>query len=601
MQSLMAISPVSLPLSGGVEGLATAPDGGFALAFGDDAESGGQELSGDGCLVPAQALTLWVGVGATASAADRGGPVTEVARPAGSCAKGSGTFAEESSGSLVAVIAEERATAATVERADLPQPEGGFAAAESIDPDENGADGPARGEGLVLVPSVLTVRAADGDVREGAPAVPGRVASVAGGEGSVANATGSDMAPLEPVLASPTPRGLPVCGPVDRGDAVLAVSAPFPTWPAAFSSETGPDTGLAVLPDTGEAAGLSGTGQTADLHQAGPEVSGLVSAPPPRSTGIIPTVADLPPRMSAVLSASQKLMQRPSQSGSEPIPVLAPQEDAQPHPQQPGFWERLLAGVHPASVAEPVTVEPDASVLASAGFLSEVPRDSLGEALVPQSDAGLADEPVRQPTDQATLAGPALPATARRGPETTPSPTAPTQGHPLGQEPEAGSDLALAALAPGLLAPQGGNSAVVPQPGPLSVPQVAAQILPALSRNPEGTTDIALAPEELGHVRLKLKPDAANPDRMVVMITFERPETLDLFRRHAGDLAEALRTAGYSGVDIGFGQEGGGASGSDRPQRPAGTGFDKATASDGAGPIAPPPRLIAGASLDLRL
>ena len=35
---------------------------------------------------------------------------------------------------------------------------------------------------------------------------------------------------------------------------------------------------------------------------------------------------------------------------------------------------------------------------------------------------------------------------------------------------------------------------------------------------------------------LKLKPDAANPDRMVVMITFERPETLDLFRRHAGDL-----------------------------------------------------------------
>mgnify|MGYP000855312432 FL=1 len=133
------------------------------------------------------------------------------------------------------------------------------------------------------------------------------------------------------------------------------------------------------------------------------------------------------------------------------------------------------------------------------------------------------------------------------------------------------------------------------------MPQVASQIAAGLSRSPEGTTELALSPEELGHVRLKLKPDAANPDRMVVMITFERPETLDLFRRHAGDLTEALRTAGYAGVDIGFGQEGGGASKSDRPQHASSSGLGRSAAPDSTNPIATTPSLMAGASLDLRL
>jgi hypothetical protein len=67
-------------------------------------------------------------------------------------------------------------------------------------------------------------------------------------------------------------------------------------------------------------------------------------------------------------------------------------------------------------------------------------------------------------------------------------------------------------------------------------------------------TEIALSPDELGHVRVTLQTDSQNPDRMIVMLSFERAETLDLFRRHADQLAEALRNAGYSGVNIGFGQ-----------------------------------------------
>lgn len=135
---------------------------------------------------------------------------------------------------------------------------------------------------------------------------------------------------------------------------------------------------------------------------------------------------------------------------------------------------------------------------------------------------------------------------------------------------------------------------------PVNVPHIATQMTTALAKSTDGSTDLALAPEELGKVRLKLKPDAGNPDRMVVMITFERPETLELFRRHAGELADALRSAGYAGADIGFGQEGGFASGSDQRGTPSGQpgGQLHADPSD----ISPAPaRHLAGASLDLRL
>jgi hypothetical protein len=147
--------------------------------------------------------------------------------------------------------------------------------------------------------------------------------------------------------------------------------------------------------------------------------------------------------------------------------------------------------------------------------------------------------------------------------------------------------------------PQGAaHASPVHVPASLSVPQVAGQITGALVRHAEGVTELALAPEELGHVRLRLKPDPKNPDRMVILISVERPETLDLFRRHAGELAEAMRTAGYSGTDIGFGQHGQNG-GTDRQQHGALT--SGAFTPDEALLTPTVPRLLAGASLDLRL
>jgi Flagellar hook-length control protein FliK len=160
---------------------------------------------------------------------------------------------------------------------------------------------------------------------------------------------------------------------------------------------------------------------------------------------------------------------------------------------------------------------------------------------------------------------------------------------------------ASAAALPGLLAQGQGLPQSSPSgPTQLPVPHVAAQISAALTQSADGSTELALSPEELGNVRLRLERDAKHPERMVVHITFERPETLDLFRRHAGELAEALRDAGYAGADIGFGQQEAGAGTPDRKHGAAAPDYGSALIE--AQPPEPnAPRLMAGASLDLRL
>ncbi|HLQ19032.1 MAG TPA: flagellar hook-length control protein FliK, partial [Tabrizicola sp.] len=218
-----------------------------------------------------------------------------------------------------------------------------------------------------------------------------------------------------------------------------------------------------------------------------------------------------------------------------------------------------------------VTIQPDEAVI--------VPAPGEAE---PTSRKTTLVVPLQMPAPPSLLAGPTV--------------VAVTDTDPEGQLDEGFSMVGAPATGPGPAPVVYGSPAAHQSSPQLPVPQVATQIVTALS-HADGATELALSPEELGHVRLRLEPDAANPDRMVVMITFERPETLDLFRRHAGDLAEALRSAGYAGADIGFGQGGTGSNGFDKaPGR--GSADDR---SDVGPPVSPPPRHTVGASLDLRL
>lgn len=140
-----------------------------------------------------------------------------------------------------------------------------------------------------------------------------------------------------------------------------------------------------------------------------------------------------------------------------------------------------------------------------------------------------------------------------------------------------------------------------------TVSQFAAAMVATLHQKADGTTEIALSPNELGSVRLRLEADARDPERMIVHLVFDRPETMDLFRRHADQLSEAIRAAGYAEARLDFGQSGTGAdprggeqaadaakpphSLTERDQARVPPTFDRPS----------PPRLASTAGLDLRL
>ena len=142
--------------------------------------------------------------------------------------------------------------------------------------------------------------------------------------------------------------------------------------------------------------------------------------------------------------------------------------------------------------------------------------------------------------------------------------------------------------------------------GPMSqttLSLLATQINGMLARQGDGTTEFTLSPEELGRVRITLQPESVTGDRVIVMLSFDRPETLDLFRRHADLLSEALQAAGYSGSSIGFSQSGAGNDGGNddgRGGNPGGSALE--SPADDAPRSAPfPLRAAFHGALDLRL
>ena len=89
-----------------------------------------------------------------------------------------------------------------------------------------------------------------------------------------------------------------------------------------------------------------------------------------------------------------------------------------------------------------------------------------------------------------------------------------------------------------------------PAPTP-SAPQIAAQIVAAVSHSSGSTTEILLNPEELGRVRISLTNGDAG---MTVNILAERAEAADLMRRNIELLARELRDMGYENPSFTFGE-----------------------------------------------
>jgi hypothetical protein len=85
------------------------------------------------------------------------------------------------------------------------------------------------------------------------------------------------------------------------------------------------------------------------------------------------------------------------------------------------------------------------------------------------------------------------------------------------------------------------------------VRSVIHQITQSVSRpQGEGVIEVRLQPEELGRVRLTMVAAEAG---MSVQVTAERPETLELIRRHIDLFESDLRKQGFAGMSFSFGSE----------------------------------------------
>jgi len=105
-----------------------------------------------------------------------------------------------------------------------------------------------------------------------------------------------------------------------------------------------------------------------------------------------------------------------------------------------------------------------------------------------------------------------------------------------------------------------------PAHGVLNAPAraITPQIAAAVQASGERSVEIVLSPAELGKVRITLSPGEAG---MAVSIVADRPETLDLLRRHANLLAQDFRELGYGGTEFSF-DSGGGSTGQGRDTAP---------------------------------
>ncbi len=102
---------------------------------------------------------------------------------------------------------------------------------------------------------------------------------------------------------------------------------------------------------------------------------------------------------------------------------------------------------------------------------------------------------------------------------------------------------------------------------------VITQLVQAARSAIDGMVEVKLSPEELGRVRLAMTTAESG---MTVLVTAERPETLDLIRRNIDIFAADLTEQGFTDLNFSFGDEG------DREQTDAGeTVSAKSAISDG--------------------
>lgn len=358
----------------------------------------------------------------------------------------------------------------------------------------------------------------------------------------------SDVTPRTPMTQQSVPPGgadihiLPASE-ANRQTAFERDTPPSPEAPR----RTGLETGLGTAPLTGWA-------------QENKEPVLTRTPEPTMAKGLQVQDAALPAR------GSEKPASRPlaPEAGRGAPPV--PSDVAAPQPSPPITPTGQASPALPVSAPPPTPTPPTASVRTPDAI---PPEASPRETNAPSPQTRIAAPP--QPVPEAPQ--PALPAG---------TPSSYTDDTDLGEP----FDLAE-------IAPFSDKSTSVATTASRYVPQVPAaarQVLQHMIETPIQVgerIEITLSPEELGRVRLS----AAQTDQgVILMVQAERPETLDLMRRHLPELMQDLRDLGFGDVSY----SGQNQSGS-RPQPERNTAATTDSLSEYA------PQSLSDSGLDLRL
>lgn len=83
--------------------------------------------------------------------------------------------------------------------------------------------------------------------------------------------------------------------------------------------------------------------------------------------------------------------------------------------------------------------------------------------------------------------------------------------------------------------------------------QILTQLLHHAAKGQRAEMQILLTPEDLGHLRFQIQQQG---ETVRVVLSVERPETLELMRRHGDQLIQEFRQAGFDGATLSFGHWG---------------------------------------------
>jgi flagellar hook-length control protein FliK len=411
--------------------------------------------------------------------------------------------------------------------------------------------------------------------------------------------TGSDVAPQARSTASANPINLKPLQPKEIAPPVLVQSTRSPNniaWGGPTLSDDSHDVAASDVATLEPVSGSSSTKNAgADLQIA--RAAGIPS--PPETTQIPPTgTPDGLARPPARAAPDTRAIGQPSDQRPKP--------DASPSTAENAWRQKWIGRDQPAVTKDIVMGEEttlltkDTSGNLASGGTSQLQPQKLAVVALPQTLTSAYPDAVPQlnapPTTAVMQDASLLPqptdAPIVLAPDAKPTEIA-TPDKPGFEMPNIAPAMPLPSI--GVSAPTGPPLGVVAYGIP---PALAPTIIEMTKSGNDGPLELALAPEELGRLTISIRHEG---ESVRVTMIAERPETLDLLRRHAGDLVADLRQAGFSGTSLSFGHSGQGQSArfAENPQADKDPTPSQPPPSETKLPA--PSRSSKGSGMDLRL